>query len=131
MGTRGYQICGPWAVQNRWGAQSGKVSVSLREIWVFEVPGHLPGCPGRGAEASRDHLLEPGRAREGTGVNFRYAKVAQNGFFDQLRVPKRDEGSNFVILEVIFFKKKGGRIGSDTYLGGDTRQDFRSAVVEF
>ena len=101
------RVCGPWAVQNRWGAQSGKISVSLREIVVFEVPGHLPGCPGRGAEASRDHLLEPGRAREGTGVNFRYEKVVQNGFFDQLRVPKRDEDR------------------------GDTRQDFRNAVVEF
>ena len=97
---------------------------------VFEVPGHLPGCPGRGAETSRDHLLEPRRARERTGVNFRYEKVVQNGFFDQLRVPTRDEGSNFVILEVIF-SKKGERIGSDTHLGGDTRQDFRNAVVEF
>ena len=123
------RTCGPWAVQNRWGAQSGKVSVSLREIVVFEVPGHLPGCPGRGAEASRDHLLEPGRAREGTGVNFRYEKVVQNGFFDQLRMPKRDEGSNFVILEVFFFLQKKANASGAIRTSGAIRVKISEALL--
>ena len=41
---------------DRWGAQSGKVSLSLRKIEVFEGPGDPHGPPGRGLRPSRDQV---------------------------------------------------------------------------
>jgi hypothetical protein len=43
-------------VWDRWGAQSGKVSLSLRKIEVFEGPGDPHGSPGRGLRPSRDQV---------------------------------------------------------------------------
>ena len=43
-------------VWDRLGAQSGKVSFSLRKIEVFEGPGDPHGSPGRGLRPSRDQV---------------------------------------------------------------------------
>ena len=48
--------CGPWAVPNRCGAQSGKVVVSLKKSKVFGDLGGRPEAPKEGAETPRAQL---------------------------------------------------------------------------
>ena len=56
MGSSVSDVGGPWAVQNRWGAQSGKVVVSLRKSKVLGGPGGRSEAPKEGAETPRDQL---------------------------------------------------------------------------
>ena len=56
---------------DRYGAQSGKVSVSLRKIRGFQGPGDRPGPPGRGAETLREQLWATKRTLEMRGRRFR------------------------------------------------------------
>ena len=92
---KGFKVgrtCGPWAVQNRWGAQSGKTGVSLRKIKVLADPGGRSGPPKEGAETPRDQLfIDLGPISDGVGFKFVPNSEFIHMFFHGSRNPKKQQ----------------------------------------